>query len=171
MSEIPKKQAYLGIWDLRPRGRIVERQTKVDFHNIRKYQTMQAGNIRRGRTVERQDKSWFPQYRKIFKQAIIGGVWKCVKRQKKNRNDLGDLDWLCDLGVNEACQPCPFLLMTWIWWESSIIKAVKVQFQSLTLNVHYLTLRAKIQNSAAFRFCVWSLRTFLCVFSTLLWKL
>ena len=51
-----KKQAYLGIWDLRPRGRIVERQTKVDFHNIRKYQTMQAGNIRRGRTVERQTK-------------------------------------------------------------------------------------------------------------------
>ena len=36
-----REQAYLGIWDLRPRGRIVERQTKVDFRNIEKYQTIQ----------------------------------------------------------------------------------------------------------------------------------
>ena len=37
-------------------GKIVEHHTKVDFHNIRKYQTNQAGNVRRGRTVECQTK-------------------------------------------------------------------------------------------------------------------
>ena len=34
--------------------------------------------------------------------------------------------------------------MIWIWWRSVVIKAVKGQFQYLTLDVHYLTLRAKI---------------------------
>ena len=61
--------------------------------------------------------------------------------------------------------------MTSIWWRLGVIKAVKCVFQCLTLNPWYLTLRAKIQNSAAWDLCVWSQRTFLCVFSTLLSKL
>ena len=61
--------------------------------------------------------------------------------------------------------------MTLIWWRLGVIKAVKCVFQCLTLNPWYLTLGAKIQNSAAWDLCVWSQRTFLCVFSTLLSKL
>ena len=61
--------------------------------------------------------------------------------------------------------------MIWFWWRSEVIKAVVGQFQSLTFDLHYLTLRAKIKNSAAWDLCVWSQRTFLCVFSTLISKL
>ena len=49
--------------------------------------------------------------------------------------------------------------MVWISSRSKVIKAVKSPFLSLTLDVHYLTLRAKIQNSGSCNCCVWSLRT------------
>ena len=52
--------------------------------------------------------------------------------------------WPCDLEVVRVCRPCLYLPMIWIWWLSKVIKAVKGQFQYLTLDVHYLTLRAKI---------------------------
>ena len=79
--------------------------------------------------------------------------------------------WPCDLEVNRGSWPCPYLPMTLIWWRLGVIKAVKCVFQCLTFDLHYLTLRAKIQNSAAWDLCVWSQRTFLCVFSTLQSKL
>ena len=57
--------------------------------------------------------------------------------------------------------------MIWIWSILEVIKAVKSHFLSLTLDVNYLTLRAKIQNYASYNFCVWWLRTYIWVFSTL----
>ena len=99
----------------------------------------------------------------------VGGDRKIRKKSSKNGNDLGNLDF--DLEVNRGSWPCPYLPVTLIWWRLGVIKAVKCVFQCLTFDLNYLTLRVKIQNSAAWDLCVWSQRTFLCVFSTLLSKL
>ena len=79
--------------------------------------------------------------------------------------------WPCDLEVVQGCWACPYLRTIWIWWWSEVIKVVKRPFQGLTFDPLYLTLRVKIQNSAALIFCVWSQGTFLCVYSALLSKL
>ena len=96
---------------------------------------------------------------------------KRAKSAEKRKRPLWPWLWPCDLEVDIGCLPCPYLPMTLIWARLKVIKAVKSVFQSLTFDLQYLTLRAKIQNSAAWDLCVWSQRTFLCVFSTLLSKL
>ena len=79
--------------------------------------------------------------------------------------------WPYDLDIGRVCWPCPYLPTMQIWSWSEVIKAPKCLFLSLTLNALYLTLRAKIQNSAAWDLCVLTQRTFLCVFIALLSKL
>ena len=102
----------------------------------------------------------------------VGGVRENAQNQQKKRKwPWWPWLWPCDLEVIRVGWPCLYLPMIWIWWLSKVIKAVLGHFQCLTLDVHYLTLRAKIQNSASCKFFLWSLRTYLCVFSTLLSKL
>ena len=62
------------------------------FPQYKKISNNPSRQYKEGQNSWAPHKSWFPQYRKIFKQAIIGGVWKCVK-MAKNGNDLGDLDF------------------------------------------------------------------------------
>ena len=94
-----------------------------------------------------------------------------AKIVKKRKWPLWPWLWPCDLEVNIEGWSCPYLPMTKIWARLKVIKAVKSHFPSLTLDVNYLTLRAKIWNSASCNFCVWSLGAYLCNFSTLLSKL
>ena len=79
--------------------------------------------------------------------------------------------WPYDLDIGRVCWPCPYLPTMRIWSWSEVIKVPKCLFLSLTLNALYLTLRAKIQNSAAWDLCVLTQRTFLCVFIAFLSKL
>jgi len=82
---------------------------------------------------------------------IIKAVKNCqvCKNPQKRKWPLWPWLWPCDLEVNMGYWPCPYLPIILIWARSKVIKAVKSQFSSLTLDVHYLTLRAKIQHSAS----------------------
>ena len=70
-----------------------------------------------------------------------------------------------DIGTHMVCWPCRGLPTMYIWSPYHILKGGKRYVKCLTFDLEYLTLRAKIQNSAAFRFCVWSFCTFLCIFN------
>ena len=95
-------------------------------------------------------------------------MWKI---SQKRYLPLWPWPWSGDLGTHMVCWPCLGLSTMYIWSSNLIIKGVKWYIKGLTFDLEYLTLRAKIQNSAAFSFCVWSLCTYLCVFSLLGWKL
>ena len=75
--------------------------------------------------------------------------------------------WPCDLEVVQWCWACPFLPTIWIWWWSEVIKVVKRPFQGLTFDPLYLTLRVKIQNSAAWDLFVLTQGTFPWVYMAL----
>ena len=105
------------------------------------------------------------------RQSRTPNKWKPSKMGKKRQWPLWPWTWPYDLGVIGVCTPCLYPPTILIWWWSEIIKAVKCVFQGLTLKGQYLTLRAKNQNSAALIFCIWHLRTFLGVSSTLLSEL
>ena len=122
------------------------------------------------RSVDRKlQRIWIP--RSKMHNRPLKEFAKTYKIDKKRKWPLWPWLWPCDLEVIRVCWPCLYLPMIWIWWRSVVIKAVKSQFQCLTLDINYLTLRTKIQNSAALRFCVLPLRTYLCVFNTLQSKL
>ena len=74
---------------------------------------------------------------------------KTCENGKKRKRPWWPWLWPCDLEVMGVSWPCPYLPTMRIWSWSEVIKAVKCLFQSLTLEGQYLTLRAKIQNSAA----------------------
>ena len=96
---------------------------------------------------------------------------KYVKMAKKRQWPWWPCFWPCDLEVMGVCWPCPYLPSIWIWWWSEVIKVTKCPFQSLTFDPLYLTLRVKIQNSAAWDLFVLTQGTFLCVYMALLSKL
>ena len=82
-------------------------------------------------------------------------IWKTDFQQRRTKIQFKNGE-VCDLEVIRVCWPCPHLPMIWIWWRSKVIKAVLGNFRSLTLNVQYLTLGAKIKNSPSCNVCVWS---------------
>ena len=96
---------------------------------------------------------------------------KMWKIDKKRYHPLWPWPWSDDLGTHMVCWPCLGLPTMYIWSSYLIIKGVKRYVKGLTFDLEYLTLRAKIQNSAAFRFCVWSFCTYLCVFSLVGWEM
>ena len=95
-------------------------------------------------------------------------MWKIGK---KRYHPLWPWPWPCDLDTAMVSWPCLGLPTRWIWWPNIVIKGVEWCVKGMTFDLEYLTLRVKIQNSAALRFCVWPFCTCLCIFSLLGWKL
>ncbi len=56
--------------------------------------------------------------------------------------------WPGDLDTGMVSWPCLGLPTRWIWWPNTVIKGVKWCVKGLTFDLEYLTLRAKIQDSA-----------------------
>ena len=95
-------------------------------------------------------------------------MWKIGK---KRYYPLWPWPWPGDLDIGMASWPCLGLPTRWIWWPNIVIKGVKWCVKGLTFDLEYLTLRVKIENSAALRLCVWSFCTCLCILNLLGWKL
>ena len=120
-------------------------------------------HIFRSEDIKTEKKRWSWPYILMLRCRILLSssmvkvieIWKTDFQQRRTKIQFKNGE-VCDLEVIRVCWPCPHLPMIWIWWRSKVIKAVLGNFRSLTLNAQYLTLGAKIQNSASCNFCVWS---------------